>query len=363
MEGNGNLIRLHCPSFKRLVFSEWYSSIVLRFLPRLITPISHRSESEGNSDQSLAASLNELRPQSLESFAMVCKNRFGSHCFRALSCHAESLLKLKIKMLRPGSIPKVWLLKCCTNLVSLSLGGNGWGTTDLEQTHSDAFLETITWLKECKNLRTLAFTNFPSATALMAKIFLENSIQLTSLIYVGPELLYDEEFVRGLANQTSLELLSLEEEELTSEWNPERIDILVESLSKLVNLRELDMSDVFDYLTDLQIARIASSLPKLEVLSIQAEVTDHVWDAVASLRSLQILQFSAGTYFTASGIHDFIKKLGPGNKGLVVDVMNSKNKLSREEQGLIQENIAKKVGGKFEFVRNTGNYLYDRCKS
>ena len=259
-------------------------------------------------------------------------------------------------MLRPKTIPKLWLLSCCTNLVSLSLGVRGMVITDLEETHSDAFLRTIAWLKGCKNLRTLVFTNFPSATALMATVFLENSIQLTSLIYVGPELLYDEKFVRSLANQTSLELLSLEEEGLTSEWNPKTLDILVESLSKLVNLMELDVIAVFDSLTDLHIARLTSSLSKLEVLSIDGDdISDDVWDAVASLRSLQILQFSANTYFTASGLLDFIERLGPGNKGLVLDVMSSKSELSWKEQGLIQEKIAKKVGGVFEFVRSRGN--------
>ncbi|MCJ1263484.1 hypothetical protein MMC22_003354 [Lobaria immixta] len=354
IEGNGNLIRLHCPSLKRLVFWDWYSSNLLRFLPRLITPLSPRKQR--NSDRNLAECLNELRPQSLESFTTVGKSRFGPHCLRALSCHGESLLEVKLKMLRPKTIPKVWLLNCCTNLVSLSLGVRGMVITDLEETHSDAFLRTIAWLKECKNLRTLAFTRFPSATALMATVFLENSIQLTSLIYVGPELLYDEKFVRSLANQTSLELLSLEEEGLTSEWNPKTLDILVESLSKLVNLMELDVIAVFDSLTDLHIARLTSSLSKLEVLSIDGDdISDDIWDAVASLRSLQILQFSANTYFTASGILDFIERLVPGNKGLVLDVMSSKSELSRKEQGLIQEKIAKKVGGVFEFVRSRGN--------
>lgn len=42
------------------------------------------------------------------------------------------------------------------------------------------------------------------------------------------------------------------------------------------------------------------------------------------LRSLRRLEFSAVTHFTADGMLDFIGKLGIGNKGLVLDVMNSK---------------------------------------
>lgn len=119
VEGNGDLIRLHCHSLKRQDFWD-YSSILLHILPWTITLISHRKER--NSGQGLAAFLNELRPQSLEWFVTVSKIEFGPQCFQALSCHGESLVELKLDMLTPDTIPKFSLLKCCTNLVSLSLG-------------------------------------------------------------------------------------------------------------------------------------------------------------------------------------------------------------------------------------------------
>lgn len=100
--GNGNLIRLHCPSFKKLAFLIWYSYILLHFPQRLITLISHRDGT--NSDQDLADFLNELRPQSLESFeTMKCPDsldsfetisyaRIGPQSFQALSCHGNRSL-------------------------------------------------------------------------------------------------------------------------------------------------------------------------------------------------------------------------------------------------------------------------------
>ena len=102
--------------------------------------------------------------------------------------------------------------------------------------------------------------------------------------------------------------------------------------------------------------RLASSLPKLEVWSISGELHDDIWDAVASLRSLRRLEFSAVTYFMADGILDFIEKLEMGNTGLVLDVMNSKSKLSWVEQGLIRGKITAEIRGEFKFSHNRGNY-------
>lgn len=292
---------------------------------------------------------------------MSC-NKIGPQSFQALSCHGELLIELKLNTLQPDIIPKVSQLKCCTNLVSLSLGGIGarWANFDLEEEHNDAFLEMVAWLKECKQLRTLAFTNFPSAIALMALILLENSIHLTSLEYLGFRLLYTEEFLLALANQTSLQFLTLEEQEEIGYWDLVWVDSLVESLSKLVNLTELYVSEMFASFTDLQILRLASGLPKLEVWVTSGDgLTDDIWSAVASLRSLRRLVFGAATHFTPHGILDFVEQLGLGNKGLVLHVNSPPSKFSRKEQKLIQEKFTKKVEGEFKIISNRGKYLHD----
>ena len=63
-------------------------------------------------------------------------------------------------MLQAGTLPGVSLLKGCTNLVSLTLGGDGLTTPDLETLDNDNFRETVAWLRECIKLRVLVFTNF-----------------------------------------------------------------------------------------------------------------------------------------------------------------------------------------------------------
>ena len=57
----------------------------------------------------------------------------GPETFHALSRHGESLVQLKLDHLSWRIIPKVSILKDCTNLVSLSLTENELYMPDLEK--------------------------------------------------------------------------------------------------------------------------------------------------------------------------------------------------------------------------------------
>ena len=258
-------------------------------------------------------------------------------------------------MLPPGTIPIVSLLRSCTNLVSLSLGAAGPTYTDLEE-HNEAFLETVAWLKECKQLRVLAITNLSiDDTVLMMPILLDSSIRLISFEYDGVGFSDTEYFLPALANHTSLQFLCLKERIGTGVWNINATDVLVDSLTKLVNLTFLDVSDMVDNFSDSHIVQIANSLPKLEVWSTSGDVlSDTIWESVASLRSLRRLEFSATTIFTVNGILDFIKKLGPSNRCLFLDVGNPVTDISIEEVQLIQEKFTE-VGGMFNSAIKMGD--------
>lgn len=272
-----------------------------------------------------------------------------------MSGHGESLVELKLNYLPSKAVPNISLLKGCTNLVSLSLAGNGIAIDDIEKSHNDDFLETVAWLKRCKKLRVLAFTKFFSAPSLMTPILLENSIRLTSLGYEGFAVRETENFYQALANQTSLQSLYLK-----GHLDAPETDVVVESMSKLVNLTDLHLREVSEYFGDRHIMQLASSLPKLEVWSTSGyQLTDAIWAQVASLRSLRRLDLNALTSFTADGILEFIEELGPGNKGLVLAVMNADtdSDLSLEEQDLIQDTIAQNVEGRFEFTLSRGVFF------
>lgn len=143
-------------------------------------------------------------------------------------------------------------------------------------------------------------------------------------------------------------------------------EVLVKSLSSLVTLTELYLRETSDSFVDWHIVQLASSLPKLEVGSTSGYgLTDFIWDKVASLRSLRRLELVALTKFTGKGILDFIERLGPGNKGLVLSVRNvdMDSNLSWGEQDVIRERILEKVGGRFGFTLGRGHHWYAFYKS
>lgn len=324
-----------------------------------ITPISFCRD-ERNSDQDLAAFLNEIHPQSLKSFKTIRYGNFGPNGFRALNSHGESLIELNLHGLSSRITPKISLLKGCTNLVSLSLDEHRDYSIDLERLHYDAFIETVIWLKECKKLRTLAFTHFLSAPPLMIRAFSDNSIQLTSIEYKCLEMPQTDKFYQALANQTSLQKFRLD----GSIWHHSQENgVLVESLSRLVNLKFLDLKMLSGWIVDRHIIQLASSLPKLEVWLVDGyRLTHAVWGEFASLRSLQRLELEGSMRFMAGSICGFIEKLGPGNKGLVLSMTNvaQKSNLSGEEKGLIRDLIDKKVQARFEFTLWKGEFWHDR---
>ncbi|MCJ1423974.1 hypothetical protein MMC29_001861 [Sticta canariensis] len=328
---NGTLVRLHCPSFKRLHIRNSYLD-------------------GGESSKRRAAFLNELRPQSLESFKTSTYQSPGPEILHALSCHGESLVELKLNVIpvcMRGPIPQFSLLKGCTNLVSLSLAGTEQYTS-LEKSHIDAFLEMVAWLKECKKLRILALKKF-FTSPVIAPFFLDETIHLTSLEYEVYGNRDITEIHQALANQTSLQRLWFK---VCANNDVHVVDGLVESSSKLVNLTDLRLTATSSALLDRHIVQLARSLTKLAVWSTcGGRLTDAIWGEVSTLRSLRVLDIYASTSFTTNGIVGFIEKLGPGNKGLALSVVQAERRsdLLGTEQELIQETIAKKAQGSFEF--------------
>lgn len=327
---------------------------------------SHRSIH--NSDESVAAFLKELRPQSLEMLETHDEHDFGPKTFRALSCHGESLLELNFSSLLSGTTPDIPLLKGCINLVSLSSTGNALCTSDLENSYNDVFLETIAWLKECKMLRSLTVAHFFSSPALMVPILLDSSIRLTSLDYKGFIMRDTKKFHQALANQTSLEDLYLklitDEDALEYPTNIQQEDLekldadfLVESLSKLVNLTKLHFSTVSDSFNDGHIMQLASSLPKLEYWSISGNcLTDAIWKDITSLKSLQSLNLHALSSLTADGILGFLDKVDPRNK-LFFSVRSVK-KMAWDKRALIHKKM-NEWDGVFTFTLTSSGYWHD----
>ena len=305
------------------------------------------------SDHSFAAFLSELSSQSLQSLNNSSSSRFGPKSLQALSCHGESLVDLKLHRLLRDVTVRLSLLKGCTNLVSLSLA-ESLGETLHNVTPSACFREIVAWLEECKNLQTFACTHIP---ALVELVVSNKSIHLTSLEYSGSVKWQTRDIHKrlyeGLANQKSLQCLWLNEEGFSqygrAALNP---DHLVDSLSKLVNLKDLRMENVSNCFVDKHAVQLATSLPKLEVWFMRGcSFTDGIWHEVASLGSLRFLELS-GENFSTRGILGFIEKLGPGNNGLVLIM---RQEYADDElwfgEKKIQRIITEKVRGRYMVVR------------
>lgn len=314
------------------------------------TALSISRRQHPNADHHFATFLNDLRPNSLESFEIISTSQIGAESFLALNCHRETLTELKVVGIKAESMPAISMLNGCTNLISLSLAENGVATQDLEKRHNDIFLETIAWLRECKGLQTISMTKMLSATGLLTPVLLENSINLTKLELEGYLMSESGDFHRALASQTSLQGLWLKGE--SSDLGSD-VDTLVDSLSKLENLTDLRLREISDYFLNNHICKLAQCLLKLETWWTSGYgITDAIWSDVASLHDLRDLNLSAVTRFTADGILNFILNLGPGNKGLVLNVTmgDEEFQLSEDEQLTIRDTMSSQVGGRFDFM-------------
>ena len=294
-----------------------------------------------------------MRPQSLEEFVIFGHSEAAAQTFKALDCHQESLKSLGLRSIHANAIPAISELQRCTQLVSFSLVDSG--TTDLEDTHKGVFHETVDWLRGCKNLRNVSILSFPSALALMAPVCLENSIRLTKLDIDGITVRYVPGFPEALAKQTSLETLFLNCD--TSLLVDDEVDLLVEAISKLVNLTDLRLREPSDNFSNRDIIKLASSLPKLEVwVTNGGGITDDVWPDISGLKHLRRMTFMALTSFTFEGIMDFIRRLGPNNEGLILMVMMQHPfwSLSMDHQSEICDAMSRTVGGNFELALARG---------
>ena len=307
-----------------------------------------------HADHQLARFFSGLRANSLESFEIISNSNIGADSFLALNCHRESLTELKLSSLTADSVVALAMLKGCTALKLIHME-DLLGTTDLEGTHHDIFLEIVAWLKDCTRLQEISLKKFMSGPATMTPLLLDNKIHLVKLILEGYTMRDSRDFHRALAHQEALESLWLggDGEGVVRD----DIDIFVDSLSKLSHLRELSLRDVSDYFRDEHICQLARSLPELEGFWTSGfGITDAIWKDMSGLRKLKRLDFAAMTSFSAEGILQFISRLGPGNRGLVLVVMNADvdSNITDEEQAIIREALAKKIDGRWDFTLMRG---------
>lgn len=301
-------------------------------------------------DHKLAKFLEAVRPQSLRMLETIRDIGVGAESFLALHAHGESLKDLKL-CLSNDSLPHLSLLRGCTSLESLKIE-DIHGTTNLEKTQNDVFLETIQWLSKCENLRTLAFNKVLSASSLVTPLLLNEKIQLRRL-EIEPYVVKDSQiFHQALTHQSSsLRVLSLSGD--SEGMFRDDIDILVDSISKLTELAGLKLLIVQEVLQDEHLISIIKNLTLLEDLYITGmQIEDGVLDCVGNLGSLRSVAFSGISKFTTDGLLEFVSRLGTGNQGIrvMVDMADPDTLLTDEEVALVRESLGEKVGGTIEYT-------------
>jgi hypothetical protein len=356
-EDLANAINHHCPNFKDLTF--------------------YRCSRDGT-DPDFAAFFGALRSNSLESFTALNAQGIGQKTLLALNNHSSSLKVLHLDGLwyapdieqrfeqllisqRCDAIKNLSLLQGCLALESLFIK-DAHGNIDLEATENDVFLEVVDWLGRCERLRELTFEKLVSAPTILTHLCLNNDTRLRKLKVTGYSLTGSQDFHKALSHQTTLQSLTLTAEAEGSFRDD--IDTLVSSVCQLKALTHLDLCDASDYFRNPEISRIATSLKRLETFTFSGyDVTDAVWYAISGLHSLRVLAIQALTSFTVDGVLGYISTLQPTNQGLVLSLwkQNGESDFSENDKSIIQESIADKVEGRFEFelFRGDSDYSVD----
>ncbi|RAQ59922.1 hypothetical protein COH20_002486 [Aspergillus flavus] len=289
-----------CPDFKQLTIHQW----------------SGIRNAEVDSEKSL----NELRPNTLDSFEVLILSNLGPRTVRALSSHWNSLTELKLLSLGIEAIAELHLLTAPPALKVLTLQHSTVGVYEEATTH------------------------FYSQ-----KVLPEESLRLSSLSVEGCRTHDAILFHETLHHQSSLQYLYLEGHEINQ---PEHNGSLVRSISQLNSLRELELEHISDGFTTDHLKTLTPCLPHLERLRISGEYfRDDALDAFLCLHRLQSLIIDGPNSFTTQGLLSFITQLGPGNRGFALSIFKSANgtDITEEAQKPIRELLESKLDGAFLF--------------
>ncbi|KAF2729046.1 hypothetical protein EJ04DRAFT_503076 [Polyplosphaeria fusca] len=322
-------IAQHCPQFNSLSIYMWVAE---------------------ERDHKFATFIGTIRPQSLAMVETIRDIGASAETFLALNAHSRSLKDLRL-CVSTDALEHLALLKGCTALESLRIEDTS-GTTNLEKTQHDVFLEMIDWLRNCENLQRLSFTRLQSSAAIVAPLLLEDRVKLRK-IEIDNYLPKDNQlFHQALVNQRStLRFLSLSGD--TEGMTRDDVDILVDTLRQLAELRVLKLLLVQEILHDDHLVVILSGHKSLEELYITGlEIGDRVLECTGNLPNLKSVAFSGISQFTTNALLDFVACLGPGNQGMrvMVDMADPDTLLTEEELGLVRESLWKKVEGTLEYT-------------
>ncbi|RAK99130.1 uncharacterized protein BO80DRAFT_410751 [Aspergillus ibericus CBS 121593] len=324
----GDKLRNHCPAFKHLTIYGWKNNP-----PRT---------AEADCEQFL----NELRPNTLEYFEILSYSQLGPRSIKSIGSHLNSLAELKLTSLTIESIAELPSLTAAPALNVLVL------TDSIPAARDENFYAVVRrvaeWMCSCRSLRRLELRRFVDDSFLLSQVLADEGIHLTTLSLAGYAMVDGRAFHEALACQQTLQNLYLRGE--ASEFMQGN-ELLVQAISQLNNLRELELKDISDCFTTDHVIAMTPYLPHLERLWISGDFFDDgALNTFLCLPKLQSLAIHAFSRFTADGILGFISQLGPGNRGFNLTILNAvDSSLTEEAQNVIRDTLKVSLDGSFDY--------------
>jgi hypothetical protein len=306
-----------------------------------------------NRDHKFSEFLSSMRANSLKSLQTFCDIGADAETFLALNHHGGSLEDLRM-CVSNDSILHLSMLQGCTALRHLRIE-DVHGVVDLEATQNDVFLETIAWLRKCKNLRSLSFLKFQSGVAIVTPVLLEHDMRIEHLEIDSYVLKDHRTFHQALAHQQS-NLVELSLSGDTDGMFRDDLDILVDSLKQLKAMRRLSLL-LPEVLRDEHVIAIIQSLTQLEMIYVSGlELNDIILPSIGELRNLRDVTLSGISKFSVDGLLDFISQLGPGNQGIrvTIDMADPDTLLSDSNQAVVRDHLMQQAGGTLEYLPSQG---------
>ncbi|PYI10405.1 hypothetical protein BO78DRAFT_458515 [Aspergillus sclerotiicarbonarius CBS 121057] len=324
----GDKLRNHCPAFKDLTIYGWKNN----------PPRSTEADCE--------QFLNELRPNTLEYFEILSYSQLGPRSIITIGSHLNSLAELKLTSLTIETIAELPSLTAAPALNVLVL------TDSIPAARDETFYAVIRrvaeWICSCRSLRRLELRRFVDDAFLLSQVLADEGLHLTTLSLAGYAMADSCAFHEALACQQTLQNLYLRGE--ASEFMQGN-ELLVQAISQLNNLRELELKDISDCFTTDHVISMTPYLPHLERLWISGDFFDDgALNTFLCLPKLQSLAIHAFSRFTADGILAFISQLGAGNRGFNLTILNAvDSSLTEEAQNVIRETLKVSLDGSFDY--------------
>lgn len=334
----------YCPNFNELMIYTW------------------AMPDHDDRDHKFAGFLGSMRANSLKSLQTMHDIGADAETFLALSHHGGSLEDLGMYTSN-DSLTHLSMLQGCTALRQLRIEDTH-GTVDLQATQNDVYLETIAWLQKCKDLRSIRFSNFASGASVITPVLMEHDMRLEHLEIDSYVLKDHKAFHQSLVHQqANLVELTLNGE--TEGMFRDDLDILVDSLKQLKALQRLSLT-LLEVLRDEHLIAIFQDLSQLETVYVTGlELNDDILPTFGALPSLRDITWSGISKFSMDGLNDFISMLGPGNQGIrvTIDQADPETALSEKEQAVLNDYLAHRVGGTFDYTLYRGSLLFIVCSS